>query len=119
MSTRFRRCRTARHLPGALNLVEEDTDEHILGALPDKAAAIVTYSTDADCTRGPDLAARLQGLGYTDVRTYREGVEDWVGAGLPVDRPRGVTLNLPSWRWARPRRSSRAIRGPASTSRCS
>jgi len=83
-----------RHLPGALNLVEEDSDEHILGVLPDQATAIVTYSTDANCTRGPDLAARLEALGYGDVRSYREGIEDWVGAGLPVDRPRGVRLNL-------------------------
>jgi mannose-6-phosphate isomerase-like protein (cupin superfamily) len=83
-----------RHLPGALNLVEEDSDEHIAGVLPDRAAAIVTYSTDAGCTRGPDLAARLDALGYTDVRLYRDGIEDWVGAGLPVDRPQGVRLSL-------------------------
>jgi mannose-6-phosphate isomerase-like protein (cupin superfamily) len=28
------------------------------------------------------------------VRIYREGIEDWVGAGLPVERPRAVTLEL-------------------------
>ena len=83
-----------RHLPGAINLVAEDSDEQVAGALPDKAAAIVTYSTDAGCARGPALAARLQALGYSDVRTYREGIEDWVGAGLPVDRPRAVRLGL-------------------------
>jgi mannose-6-phosphate isomerase-like protein (cupin superfamily) len=74
--------------------VAEDPDEHVLGALPDKAATIVTYSTDAHCTRGPELAARLEGLGYGDVRVYREGIADWVQAGLPVERPRGVELKL-------------------------
>jgi mannose-6-phosphate isomerase-like protein (cupin superfamily)/rhodanese-related sulfurtransferase len=83
-----------RHLPGALNLVAEDGDEHVLGVLPDKAAQIVTYSTDAGCTRGPDLAARLEALGYAVVRIYREGIEDWVGAGLPVERPRTVSFKL-------------------------
>jgi mannose-6-phosphate isomerase-like protein (cupin superfamily) len=83
-----------RHLPGAINLVQEDDHAQVLGALPDRAATIVTYSTDADCTRGLDLAARLQALGYTDVRVYREGIADWVGAGLPVERPRGVELKL-------------------------
>ena len=83
-----------RHLPGAINVVAEDSDEHVAGVLPDKAAAIVTYSTDAGCSRGPALAARLQALGHTDVRSYRDGIEDWVGAGLPVDRPRAVSLNL-------------------------
>jgi quercetin dioxygenase-like cupin family protein/rhodanese-related sulfurtransferase len=83
-----------RHLPGALNVVEEDPDERVAEALPQKSATIVTYSTDASCTRGPALAARLEALGYSDVRTYREGIEDWVGAGLPVDRPKAVTLDL-------------------------
>lgn len=83
-----------RHLPGALNLVAEDDDAHVGDVLRDKAAPIVTYSTDAECARGPALAERLQALGYTNVRTYRAGIEDWIGAGLPVDRPRMVTLDL-------------------------
>jgi mannose-6-phosphate isomerase-like protein (cupin superfamily) len=83
-----------RHLPGAVNLVAEDSDEHVLGALPDTAAALVVYSTDAACGRAPELAARLEALGYADVRIYREGIEDWVAAGLAIDRPRAVTLEL-------------------------
>ena len=74
-----------RHLPGALNVVAEDPDEHVRAALPDTAAAIVTYSTDERCTRGPELAARLRELGYRNVRTYEGGIEDWIAAGLPVD----------------------------------
>jgi mannose-6-phosphate isomerase-like protein (cupin superfamily) len=83
-----------RHLPGAINLVAEDSDEHVGGALPDKAAAVVVYSTDADCSRAPELAARLEAIGYRDVRVYGEGIADWVGAGLPVEHPRAVTLTL-------------------------
>src|SRR5215207_3591662 len=84
----------ARHLPGALNLVAEDDDARVAEVLPEKTAAIVTYSTDAGCARGPALAERLAALGYSDVRTYRDGIEDWVGAGLPLERPRAVTLGL-------------------------
>jgi mannose-6-phosphate isomerase-like protein (cupin superfamily)/rhodanese-related sulfurtransferase len=83
-----------RHLPGAVNVVAEDPDEFVLAALADQAAPVVVYSSDAACARAPDLAARLQALGYADVRIYREGIEDWVGAGLPVERPRAVTLEL-------------------------
>jgi mannose-6-phosphate isomerase-like protein (cupin superfamily) len=83
-----------RHLPGAINVVAEDSDEHVRSALPDPAAAIVTYSTDQHCTRGPELAARLRKLGYRDVRTYDGGIEDWIAAGLPIERPRSVTLTL-------------------------
>ena len=83
-----------RHLPGAVNLVAEDSDEHVLGALPDTTAALVVYSTDAACGRAPELAARLEALGCPDVRIYREGIEDWVRAGLAIERPRAVTLEL-------------------------
>jgi mannose-6-phosphate isomerase-like protein (cupin superfamily) len=83
-----------RHLPGAVNLVAEDSDEHVLGTLPDTAAALVVYSSDAACGRAPELAARLEALGYADVQIYREGIEDWVAAGLAIERPRAVTLEL-------------------------
>ena len=73
-----------RHLPGAVNLTAEDPDERVIAVLPERAAAIAVYSTDAACDRGPAFARRLDDLGYGDVRLYREGIEDWVGAGLPV-----------------------------------
>ncbi len=76
-----------RHLPGALNVVAEDSDEQVRAALPDPDAPIVTYSTDERCTRGPELAARLRGLGYRDVRTFGGGIESWIAAGLPVELP--------------------------------
>jgi rhodanese-related sulfurtransferase len=74
-----------RHLPGARNLVQDDVDAKAPELLPDKGATIVTYSTDAGCGRGQALAERLEQLGYTHVRTYHEGIEDWVAAGLPVE----------------------------------
>jgi rhodanese-related sulfurtransferase len=52
-----------RHLPGARNLVAEDAEEYLTGALPDAAARVVVYSTDGHCRRAPQLAARLEGLG--------------------------------------------------------
>ena len=83
-----------RHLPGAVNVVAEDADERVAELLPDRAAAIVTYSTDAGCVRGPELADRLAALGYADVRNYRAGIEDWVGAGLPLARPGAARFDL-------------------------
>jgi rhodanese-related sulfurtransferase len=75
-----------RHLPGALNLTEEDAADRAAEVLPDRSAPVVVYSTDQDCDRGPGLATRLEELGYTDVRLYSAGIEDWAGAGLPLDR---------------------------------
>jgi NAD(P)-dependent dehydrogenase (short-subunit alcohol dehydrogenase family)/rhodanese-related sulfurtransferase len=73
-----------RHLPGAVNLVIDDVVTEAPKVLPGKDSAIVTYSTDANCGRGEALAAKLRELGYTNVRVYSDGIEDWVAAGLDV-----------------------------------
>jgi rhodanese-related sulfurtransferase len=74
-----------RHLPGAVNVVIDDPDETVRTTLADPGAAIAVYSTDSDCERAPELVSRLRDLGYTDVRLYPDGIEDWVAAGLPVE----------------------------------
>lgn len=74
-----------QHLPGAVNLVEEDVAARAAQLLPDKHAAIVTYCSNEACRNSENVAGRLASLGYTDVRKYRDGIQDWVGAGLPTD----------------------------------
>lgn len=73
-----------RHLPGALNLTIEELDRAET-VLPDQGAAIVVYSSDSACGRGPELAEALAAAGYGDVRTYAEGIADWAAAGLPLE----------------------------------
>ena len=75
-----------RHIPGSINLVEEAADRAATQALPDRATTVIVYSTDAGCSRAPGLAHRLERLGYHDVLLYAEGIEDWVRAGLPVEK---------------------------------
>lgn len=74
-----------QHLPGALPLVAEDVPARAGDLLPDKAAAIVTYCSNTACANSQAVATRLERLGYADVRKYREGIEDWVAAGLPTE----------------------------------
>jgi rhodanese-related sulfurtransferase len=74
-----------QHLPGALNLVEADVDAEAGRMLPDRSAAIVTYCSNPACGNSQAVANKLERLGYTDVRKYREGIEDWVAAGLPTE----------------------------------
>lgn len=73
-----------RHLPGALNLVESDVTDRAATLLPDRSAPIVVYCANTACPNSQAVGARLVNLGYTDVRKYREGIQDWVEAGLPV-----------------------------------
>ena len=39
----------------------------------------------------PRVADKLVGLGYTNVRKYREGIQDWVEAGLSTESGEYVT----------------------------
>jgi rhodanese-related sulfurtransferase len=74
-----------QHLPGALPLLADDVPAQAGRLLPDKAAAIVTYCSDPACPNSQQVATALETLGYTNVRKYREGIQDWVEAGLPVE----------------------------------
>jgi rhodanese-related sulfurtransferase len=74
-----------QHLPGAVPLVVADVPTHAAELLPTRDAAIVTYCSNPACSNSSQVATALTGLGYTNVRTYREGIEDWVAAGLPVE----------------------------------
>lgn len=78
-------CYAQMHLPGALNLVEEDVASGAAELLPDKHAAIVVYCSNPACGNSQAVANRLAALGYSDVRKYRDGIQDWVAAGLPVE----------------------------------
>lgn len=73
-----------QHLPGAINLVADDVDNRAATLLPDKAAPIVTYCSNLACSNSGQVAAKLESLGYTNVRKYADGIQDWVEAGLPV-----------------------------------
>ncbi|ONH22353.1 rhodanese-like domain-containing protein [Pseudofrankia asymbiotica] len=74
-----------QHLPGALPLVLAEVGAEATALLPDRDAAIVTYCTNPACPNSGQVADRLTALGYSNVRKYREGIEDWVAAGLPTE----------------------------------
>ncbi|MEU9130687.1 rhodanese-like domain-containing protein [Kitasatospora sp. NPDC048540] len=74
-----------QHLPGAIPLTPADTDAQAPTLLPDRHATIVTYCSNPACPNSGQVADRLTALGYTDVRKYREGIQDWVEAGLPTE----------------------------------
>jgi rhodanese-related sulfurtransferase len=74
------------HLPGAIHLHFDDVDERALELIPDLATPIVTYCSNALCRNSDLAAARLVRLGYSDVRRYVDGKQDWVENGLPIER---------------------------------
>lgn len=74
-----------QHLPGAVALAPGEVDTMAATVLPDRRAAIVTYCSNPACPNSGQVADRLTALGYGNVRKYREGIEDWTGAGLPTE----------------------------------
>jgi rhodanese-related sulfurtransferase len=72
------------HVRGAINLVEPDVVQQAAALVPNKDAAIVTYCSNAACFNSQAVATRLEALGYTNVRKYRDGIQDWVEAGMPT-----------------------------------
>ena len=73
------------HLPGAINIPYTETARLAPALLPDKAAAIVTYCSNTACRNSEIVASQLRAMGYSDVRKYAEGKEDWREAGLPLE----------------------------------
>jgi rhodanese-related sulfurtransferase len=74
-----------QHLPGAIPLHADHVEQVHREVLPDHDALIVTYCSDTSCQNSQDVASKLEGLGYTNVRKYREGIADWAEAGLPLE----------------------------------
>ena len=78
------------HLPGARNLPHDSDEATIAAVLPDRDATVVVYCSNLACQNSTMLSRRLAQLGYTDVRDYEAGKEDWITAGLPVESVESV-----------------------------
>lgn len=73
------------HIPGAQNLPLDDIDSLASDLIPTHATPVVTYCTGTSCPNSRIAAERLRALGYTDVRAYEGGKEDWAKAGFPLE----------------------------------
>lgn len=74
------------HLPGALNMPHDRTRELAPTLLPDKDALIVVYCANEPCKNSGMASEELTAMGYHNVRKYAGGKEDWIKAGLPVEK---------------------------------
>jgi rhodanese-related sulfurtransferase len=75
------------HLPGAINLPPSAVDSlRCSKRIPDLDTEIVVYCANAECDDSIATAERLRALGYTNVRHYAGGKEEWRELGLPLER---------------------------------
>ena len=77
------------HLPGAVNVQPSDMDA-LTAALPHELdTAVVVYGTSSG-SQARAVADAAEALGYRYVWLYAGGKEEWVEAGLPVERCAGA-----------------------------
>ncbi len=74
------------HLPGAINIPPGQVTQLAPVHIPDLNARIVVYCSRR-CDSSRIVARQLKDRGYSDVRIFEGGKEDWVEHGLPVERP--------------------------------
>lgn len=88
----------AAHIPGAKNacVYEVVFLDQAAEAASDKAETVVVYGSSIRSLASTTTAEKLERAGYTDVRDYRGGIEEWIAAGFPVDRgPEAPTTEQP------------------------
>jgi rhodanese-related sulfurtransferase len=81
------------HLPGAINLPPARVDGSVARRLPDRDAEIVVYCANPECEDSVETANKLVALGYTNVRHYPGGKNEWRERRLPLERA-GAPLEL-------------------------
>jgi rhodanese-related sulfurtransferase len=79
------------HIPGAINIPHTEVRNLAPELLPDKDAPIVVYCANLPCPNSGLAARVLEKLGYTNVRDYAEGKDDWREAGLALEHGAPVT----------------------------
>jgi rhodanese-related sulfurtransferase len=74
------------HLPGAINIPVDQVRSQAPELMPNKDMEVIIYCAGPTCHASHQAADELTAMGYTNVRHYVGGKEDWIQAGLPVAR---------------------------------
>ncbi|MBR5468525.1 MAG: rhodanese-like domain-containing protein [Firmicutes bacterium] len=65
-----------KHIPGAINIPNEEIGTEKIESLPDKEAIILVYCRSGN--RSKQASEKLAGLGYTNIYEFG-GINDWKG----------------------------------------
>jgi rhodanese-related sulfurtransferase len=81
----------ASHLPGARHMPHDAVDALASSLIPSKDSEVIVYCASIQCQNSHVAARRLNQLGYTNVRVYAGGKQDWEAGGLPFETTAAVT----------------------------
>ncbi len=73
------------HIPGAINIWEDDLVKVVTNRFKDKKTLIVTYCNGIHCGKSRRVAKSLRRLGYTNAHRYQLGIPFWRAFGFPCE----------------------------------
>lgn len=73
------------HIPGSLRIPLSDIREQASQVLLNRSAVLVFFCQDNACRCSRDAGDEFSSMGYESIHRYSKGVEDWAGAGYPVE----------------------------------
>ena len=77
----------AGHVRGAVNVALKKFDTHFarLNKIP-KGKLLIVYCDGAECNRSIELTVKLMESGFTNVKVFFGGWQEWNSAGLPIEK---------------------------------
>jgi len=72
----------SQHIPGSINIYNPEGIEKLLS----KDDEIIVYCTAPTCIASIAVYAVLNSAGFSNIRRYAGGLEDWEAAGYPLER---------------------------------
>ena len=76
----------AGRIPGSVNLPVAEIGERAAEVLPAPEQETIVYCTSSSCTLARQAVHLLRNLGYTNVREYHGGMEEWAERGGRIER---------------------------------
>lgn len=73
-------------IPGSHRVPLDQVERHVADSDVPKDAEIIVYCAGPRCPMSGMAAEKLQKLGYTNVRAYEGGIEEWVEAGYEIEQ---------------------------------
>jgi rhodanese-related sulfurtransferase len=71
----------AKHIPGSIQVDNEEKTKKLL-SLEDE---IVVYCSGPNCTASMNAYSLLAKAGFTNIRRFAGGLEEWEDAGYPLE----------------------------------
>jgi len=77
---------TGEMIPGSRRVPLDTIGREVSGEKSSKGEEIIVYCGGPKCPQSLQAAQKLMNLGYTNVKAYEGGLEEWKNAGNKTDR---------------------------------